>query len=210
MNLRQLALAVATAVVAVGTAATQVVAQSPNAPPTPPPPGPNASATPGTLIGTPAPATNTAPPVAVPSSTPAPRGRRGRGAASPSPQPSGSESPAPPQFQSLDGVWELEQQPLDSSGRTVYSHLYVTQSGDNVSGTWARANSKQRIPFSGTFDGRLFNFTAKDGTTTYTMSGYAENFSDMVGLLKTTDPKDQGIPFTAQHRKKEKIGIGVQ
>jgi len=38
------------------------------------------------------------------------------------------------------------------------------------------------------------------------MSGYAENFGDMVGLLTSSDPKDKGLPFTAAHRKKEKLG----
>jgi hypothetical protein len=175
-----------------GTAAGAVLAQqTPQGAVTPPPTTPNAAApTPAPVLATPA-----------PSPTPAPSNRRGRGG---NPSPGASETPAPPQFQSLDGVWEVELQPLNGA-RTVYSHLYVTQKGDDVSGTWART-SNQRLAFSGTFDGRLFTFTAKDGATTYTMTGYAENFSDMVGLLKSSDPKDQGTPFTAEHRKKERIG----
>ncbi len=37
------------------------------------------------------------------------------------------------------------------------------------------------------------------------MAGYAENFGDMVGLLTTADPKDKGVPFTASHRKHDKV-----
>ena len=104
----------------------------------------------------------------------------------------------------MDGVWEVQLQPLDGTRRTQYSHFYITQKGDAVSGTWARTN--QKIPLSGTFDGRLYKLTATDGKNTWTLSGYAENFSDMVGLLTTGDPKDKGVPFTASHRKKERIG----
>jgi hypothetical protein len=139
-------------------------------------------------------------PVASPSATPAPR-RRGR---APSPQPSASETPEPPQFSTMDGVWEIQLQPL-ATGRTIYSHLYVTQKGDALTGTWVR--DKQKLPFTGTFDGRLFKLTATDKSGTWTFSGYAENFADMVGMLTSADPKDQGTPFTASHRKKERITV---
>jgi hypothetical protein len=177
LNLRQLALAGVAALAAVGTAGPAVVAQTP-------------TPTPVIAPGTPTPAASPSPAT----------GRTRRGA---SPAPSASPSPAPPQFQSLDGVWEVQLQPLDGSGRTIYSHLYVTQKGDDVSGTWART-PKQRLPFSGTFDGRLFNLTVKDGAKTYTLTGYAENFSDMVGMVTSSDPKETGTPFTASHRKKER------
>lgn len=178
MNLRQLALVGAVALGAVGAAGAAVVAQPTVTPPPSPGPTPRPAAT--------SPATT----------TPA------RGA---SPAPSPSESPAPPQFQSLDGVWEVQLQPLDGSGRTVYSHFYVTQQGDNVSGTWVRT-PKDKLTFSGTFDGRLFSLTAKGATKTYTLNGYAENFSDMVGMVISSDPNEKGTPFTASHRKKERIG----
>ena len=51
----------------------------------------------------------------------------------------------------------------------------------------------------------MFKLTSTDGKDTWTFSGYAENFSDMVGLLATADPKDKGTPFTASHRKKDRI-----
>jgi hypothetical protein len=106
----------------------------------------------------------------------------------------------------MDGVWEVQVQPLAGNGKTLYSHLYVTQKGDALSGTWVRSNS-DKMPFTGTFDGRLFKLTATDTkNTVLTLSGYAENFSDMVGLMTTVDPKDKGTPFTAAHRKKERAG----
>ncbi|HTD37636.1 MAG TPA: hypothetical protein VK669_08970 [Candidatus Limnocylindrales bacterium] len=204
MNLRQIALVGLAALALGGTAvAAGLPRPSDQAVTPPPPPPPNGNvATPGQLIGTPAPAT------AAPSATPAPSGRRGRrgSAPAPSPSPTESESPAPPQFSTMDGVWEVQVQPL-MTGKTIYSHLYVTQQGDALSGTWVRA-SNDKMPFTGTFDGRLFKLTATDAKkATYTLSGYAENFSDMVGLLTTADPKDKGTPFTASHRKKEKIAI---
>lgn len=204
MNLRQIAL-VGLAALALG-GGTAVASGQPRpsdqAVTPPPPPPPNGSvATPGQLIGTPAPAT------ATPSASPAPSGRRGRRSApAASPSPAESESPAPPQFSTMDGVWEVQLQPI-MTGKTIYSHLYVTQKGDALTGTWVRANN-DKMPFAGTFDGRLFKLTATDAKkATYTLSGYAENFSDMVGLLTTADPKDKGTPFTASHRKKEKIAI---
>jgi hypothetical protein len=131
--------------------------------------------------------------------------RRGRKAA---PEPSGSpsETPEPPQFQTMDGVWEVAMQPLNGSLRVKYSHFFMTQKSDQLSGTWVRGD-KDVLTFTGTFDGRLFKMALKDTAgNTYTMSGYAENYADMVGLLVSTDPKDKGLPFTAAHRKKEKVG----
>jgi hypothetical protein len=207
LNLRQIALVGLAALALGGTAAAAGQPRpSDQAVTPPPPPPPNGSvATPGQLIGTPAP---TARPSAAPaaSASPAPAGRRGRRGPAPSPEPSASESPAPPQFSTMDGVWEVQLQPL-MTGKTIYSHLYVSQKGDALTGTWVRANN-DKMPFTGTFDGRLFKLTATDTKkATYTLSGYAENFSDMVGLLTTADPKDKGTPFTASHRKKEKITI---
>jgi hypothetical protein len=209
LNLRQIALVGLAALAMGGTAVVQVVAQTGPAAPTtpPPPPPPNGSvATPGTLIG---------PPVATPASlaspaasaSPGPAGRRGRRAPAPSPEASPSESPAPPQFSTMEGVWEVQLQPMTGSGRTVYSHLYVAQKADSLTGTWVR-NNNEKVPFTGTFDGRLFKLTATDAKkNVVTLSGYAENFSDMVGLLITADPKDKGTPFTASHRKKDRFGI---
>ena len=207
MNLRQLALVGLAALAVGGTAVAQVGQQGQAVTPPPPPPPNGTVATPGTLIGTPAATAPSLPgPTVAPSTTPAPAGRRGRRASSPtaSPEPSPSDTPEPPQFETMDGVWEVQLQPLNGSGRTIYSHLYVVQKADALTGTWQR-DDKTKIPFTGTFDGRLFKLTLTDGKNTLTMSGYAENFGDMVGLLQSADPKDKGTPFTAAHRKKEKV-----
>ena len=185
MNLRQIALAGLAALAVGGTAVAAPLGQSA---PASPAPAASPSAAPGA------------------GATPAPTGRRGRRAATPNPEPSASETPEPPQFSTMDGVWEVQLQPLTGNGRTMYSHLYVTQKADALSGTWTRTGN-EKIPFTGTFDGRLFKLTATDAkNAVVTLSGYAENFSDMVGLMTTADPKDKGTPFTAAHRKKERIG----
>jgi outer membrane protein assembly factor BamB len=210
LNVRQLVL-VAVAALAVGGTAVAEVGQSGPAgqvtPPPPPPPNGNV-ATPGTLIGTPAPAATPAkagPTITpAPATTQAPPGRRGRRSNSPEPAASPSDTPEPPQFSTMDGVWEVQLQPLTGNGRAIYSHFALAQKGDQLSGTWNRDGSP-KIAFTGTFDGRLFKLNATDGKTTWTFSGYAENFSDMVGLLQTADPKDRGTPFTASHRKKDRI-----
>jgi outer membrane protein assembly factor BamB len=208
LNVRQLVLVAVAALAVGGTAVAQVGQSSPAGPATPPPPPPpNGNvATPGTLIGTPVPA---ATPVGAgptitpaPAATQAPAGRRGRRASTPEPAASASETPEPPQFSTMDGVWEVQLQPLGTT-RAVYSHLAIAQKGDQLSGTWLRDN--QKLAFTGTFDGRLFKLTTTDGKTTWTFSGYAENYSDMVGLVQTADPKDKGTPFTASHRKKDRL-----
>ena len=209
MNVRQLVLVAVAALAVGGTAVAQAGQSGPAGqatPPPPPPPNGNV-ATPGVLIGTPAPATpaGAGPTITpAPATTPAPAGRRGRRSSTPEPAPSASDTPEPPQFSTMDGVWEVQLQPLTGSGRAIYSHLAITQKGDQLSGTWQRENN-QKLAFTGTFDGRLFKLTAADGKGTWTFSGYAENFSDMVGLVQTADPKDKGVPFTASHRKKDRL-----
>ena len=197
MNLRQLALVGLAALAAGGTAVAQT---GPSTQPTPPPPPNGSVATPGTLIGPPLTIGSPSPSA---SASPAP-GRRGRrGSQGPQPSPSPSDTPQPPQFSTMDGVWEVQVQPLTAT-RAIYSHLFVTQKGNDLSGTWIRENN-QKVPFSGTFDGRLFKLTATDPKNSWTLAGYAENFSDMVGMLTTAAPGDKGTPFTAAHRKKERL-----
>lgn len=190
MNLRQLALAGLAALAVGGTAVAQTGPSTQVTPP-PVPPANGNQATPGVLLGTPA-----------PSGSPAPRrGRRG----TPAPSASPSDTPEPPQFSTMDGVWELQVQPLTGGYKTIYSHLLVTQRGDDLTGTWIRENN-EKVPFTGTFDGRLFKLTATDvKKNTWTLAGYAENFSDMVGLVISAAPSDKGVPFTGSHRKKERL-----
>ncbi len=153
---------------------------------------------------TPAPAiaTPTAAPTVNPTVSPAPRGR-GRSNSSPSPSTSPSETPAPPQFTTLDGTWEVE---LQTRATTYYSHFTLRQSGAqgaDVSGIWDQGgNPDKKLVVTGTFDGRLFKFMATLKENEYTFTGYVENYSDIVGMV--TDGKND-LPFTAQHRKKEKF-----
>jgi hypothetical protein len=153
-----------------------------------------------------------APTTAAPAETssPAPSGRPRRGHRAPSPASSGSpgptpsDTPEPPQFTTLDGIWEVEMQPIGKRLAT-YTHLDITATGANITGYWehdAKAKKKLRVPLTGTFDGRLIALSAtlQDGSTA-TFSGYVEGFSDMVGLFRTND-KDPGTAFTAEHRKK--------
>jgi hypothetical protein len=200
-------------------------AQTPPAPGTTPPPPPIPAATTSPLVSssavpTPLPSDQAPPttppttptpepfasPSAAPSATPAGRGRHGGGrggVTKPTPEPSPSDTPEPPQFSTLDGVWEVALQPLNG-GRTIYSHLYVTQTGNTLSGVWRRT-SKAALPFTGTFDGRLFKITVTaPDSKTLTLSGYEENYMDMVGLFTDADPKATGTPFTAGHRKSAK------
>jgi len=37
----------------------------------------------------------------------------------------------------MDGVWEVALQPLDASP-AVYSHLFITQNAQTLTGTWKR------------------------------------------------------------------------
>lgn len=140
---------------------------------------------------------------ATPTPTPG-RGRRGRGsspASSPSPAASG-QTPAPPQFTTLDGTWEVE---VQMPSKTLYSHWDLRQTGQggaDISGIWDRGGKPtKKDSLTGTFDGRLFKFSATQGGTQYTFTGYVENYSDIVGMM--SDGKNN-TPFTAEHRKKEK------
>jgi len=145
------------------------------------------------------------------SPSPAPSGRPKRGRRAPNPNASGtpnpnaSDTPEPPQFTTLDGVWEVELQPLGKR-LASYSHLGVTSTGSTITGYWESDPRKQksRLPMTGTFDGRLISLSIAmaDGTTA-TFSGYVEGFADMVGLFRAND-HDPGTAFTAEHRKKLK------
>jgi hypothetical protein len=158
----------------------------------------------------PAPPPTAAPtPAATPNPSPTPGGKRHRADAAPKPSPSpdATDTPEPPQFSTMDGVWEVALQPLDGSP-AIYSHLTIAQSGQTLSGTWKR-DDKSNLPFTGSFDGRLFKLAASEGAKSYTLSGYVENFGDMVGLITLDGSTAFGTPFTAQHRKKQKLGAAI-
>jgi hypothetical protein len=225
LNLRTMAFA-AMGAIAFGTTAVSFAQTAPGPQGTPPPPPvPNAtssplistspqptalpsseqvpSSSPNPVMTPTPPAVPLASPTAEPSASPSPEGRRRsrRGEGAPTPEASPTDTPEPPQFSTLDGVWEVAMQPL-SGARTIYSHLYVTQAGNTLTGTWRRG--KVSLPFTGTFDGRLFKLTVANGETTELLSGYEENYMDMVGLYSDGDTKHAGTPFTAGHRKRER------
>jgi hypothetical protein len=213
LNPRLLALgALAVFAIATGTTSLAQTTPAPAAPPTPPAPAtPINSPTQAPLLTvpgtTPTPtATDLTAPTPVPSLTPVPT-RKGRGGlkAKPSPSPDASETPEPAQFSNLDGVWEIEGQPFGQRN-AVYSHLNLVQKDQVLSGTWKR-DDKHTLPVTGTFDGRVFHLTATDSNTktVYTLQGYVENFSDMVGRVSADSTTFTPLNFTGQHRKKSKI-----
>ncbi len=163
---------------------------------------PEAPLPPATPVPTAAPADTSSP---APASSGRPRrGKRAPGpAASGSPAPGASDTPTPPQFTTLDGVWEIEMQPL---GKRLanYTHLGVTATGANITGYWEHDPKKTHSPMKGTFDGRLISLQIDmpDGSTA-SFTGYVEGFADMVGIFRTKDT-DAGTAFTAEHRKKLK------
>ena len=148
-----------------------------------------------------------APPTVTGSPTPAPspsgRPRRGRKAApSGTPSPEASDTPAPPEFKTLDGVWEIELQPIGHR-LANYQHFSLVQTGSSLSGYWEHNPNRTKTPITGSFDGRLFQVNAAVTGGTVNFSGYIENMADMVGMQHLT-AGDAGIAFTAQHRQKEK------
>jgi hypothetical protein len=141
----------------------------------------------------------------VPIATPSPlqRGHRSRGEGPrPTPSPDASDTPEPPQFSTLDGIWEIEIQPIGHR-LANYQHFSIVQSGSTLTGYWEHDAKKIKTPITGNFDGRLIQIVATEPAGNVTFSGYVESFGDMVGLMRMT-PADPGIAFTAQHRKKEK------
>ncbi len=209
MNFRRLRTGlwlVAFGIVATAGASVAQSGPNPNAPPPPPLPNATAPAT-GTPSATPTFAPTTLPSAAVPASpTPVPtpssrprRGRRAEPAGTPSPE--ASDTPAPPQFKTLDGVWEIELQPIGRRLAT-YQHFDIVQNGTAITGTWLHQPHNTKTPITGSFDGRLIQINATTGGATVTFSGYVENMGDMVGMQHLT-AGDSGIAFTAQHRRKD-------
>jgi hypothetical protein len=216
VNFRRLRLGIGLAIgLSIATAAVGLAQTAP----LPPPPAPSGAGTAAPVFTTPsataAPSVvptffATAAPTIAPVATSSPAGpRRGRrapgpAASGPSPSPAPSDTPEPPQFSTLDGIWEIELQPLGKRLAT-YSHLSIAITGAAINGYWEHDPHKTRSPMTGTFDGRLISMTVKlaDGTTP-SFSGYVENFADMVGIFKSSDKDVNGTAFTAQHRKKLK------
>jgi hypothetical protein len=188
--------------VAAAGASVAQVGTNPNAPPPPPLPVINQNATnPSTSTPLPAAAPAvTAAPLASPS--PAARPRRGHKAPASTPSPDVTDTPAPPEFKTLDGIWEIELQPIGHR-LANYQHFSIVQTGNTLSGYWEHDPNRTKSPITGTFDGRLIQISADVKGGTVTFGGYVENMGDIVGMQHLA-PGDVGIAFTAQHRKKEK------
>jgi hypothetical protein len=136
-----------------------------------------------------------------PTATPSPSGRRGRHRettpSTPEPEPSGT--PTSPAFATLDGSWEVQLQYID---HTDYSYLDIKQgTDDTLSGVWRYEGKK--YPFTGTYDGRLFNLLVAGPKGNLTWSGYVEAASDMVGTVDLGNTPDK-TAFTAEHRASSK------
>ncbi len=205
MNFRRLRTGlglVAFFLVAAAGASVAQVGTNPNAPPPPPLPVINQNATnPSTSTPLPAAAPAvTAAPLASPS--PAARPRRGHKAPASTPSPDVTDTPAPPEFKTLDGIWEIELQPIGHR-LANYQHFSIVQTGNTLSGYWEHDPNRTKSPITGTFDGRLIQISADVKGGTVTFGGYVENMGDIVGMQHLA-PGDVGIAFTAQHRKKEK------
>ena len=84
---------------------------------------------------------------------------------------------------------------------TTYSRFSMRQDGSTITGTWYRGN--QQLPFTGSFDGRLFRFIVTAPTGTLNLTGYVENSTDMVGMVdngKGDIADTNPLAFTAEHR----------
>ncbi len=134
---------------------------------------------------------------AVPSASPSPgRGRHAKAAPAPTPS-APEETPSPPAFASLDGDWEFVE---SSATEDVYSRLILRQTGQQLLGTWKQKNKS--YPVTGEYEnagGKSgIRLTATVDGKEWTMSGYVDNASDMIGILR--DPNGKRIVFTANHR----------
>lgn len=84
---------------------------------------------------------------------------------------------------------------------TAYSQFALHQDATTLSGTWTLAGKKYNV--DGTYDGRFFRLNAKLPDGSYTLSGYVENSTDMVGIVDNGKGQIRFInplAFTAEHR----------
>jgi len=110
--------------------------------------------------------------------------------------PNAHPSPPPPnQRKGVEGVWEVA---IQHTNTTDYTHFLLTQTGDQLSGTYV--DGKTKYPLAGTLDGQQIRLvvTMPNGTTLL-MEGKLDGTTDMIGEM--TSPKGQ-VPFTASYRPK--------
>jgi hypothetical protein len=110
--------------------------------------------------------------------------------------PNAHPSPTPPNpRKGIEGVWEVAIQHTNS---TDYTHFLLSQTGDQLSGTYV--DGKTKYPLAGSLDGQQIRLivTMPNGTTLL-MEGKLDGTSDMIGEMTT--PKGE-VPFTASYRAK--------
>jgi hypothetical protein len=113
--------------------------------------------------------------------------------------PSRTPTPPPNNRKGIEGVWEVQIQPVQRS--TEYAHFAILQQGDALTGTY-QDQSKKRYPLVGTVDGQDVRLIVSlSNGTTLLLEGRLDGTTDMIGML--TDASGQ-TPFTASYRAKEK------
>ncbi|HEX3368025.1 MAG TPA: hypothetical protein VHS56_00485 [Candidatus Cybelea sp.] len=140
------------------------------------------------------------PPAAdAPSNLPTPSAIFPVGGSAPSPHASGTPSPPPAiSRRGLDGVWEVA---IQHPNTTDYTHFYIKQQGDQLSGTYLDAKKKQ-YPLVGTIDGQNIRLiVTMPGGTTILAEAKLDGTTDMVGILSMAGGE---TAFTASYRPKEK------
>jgi hypothetical protein len=133
-----------------------------------------------------------------PSSLPTPSATYPMGGTA-SPAASGTPSPPPPSARKgLDGVWEVA---IQHPNTTDYTHFYIKQQGDQLSGTYLDAKNK-KYPLVGTIDGQNVRLiVTMPGGTTILAQARLDGMTDMVGILSMAGGD---TAFTASYRPKEK------
>ncbi|HEY1882151.1 MAG TPA: hypothetical protein VGG51_03800 [Candidatus Cybelea sp.] len=143
----------------------------------------------------------TPPPPAVdtPSNLPTPSAAFPMGGSAPKPAASGTPSPPPASARrGLDGVWEVA---IQHSNTTDYTHLYIKQQGDQLSGTYLDSKNK-KYPLVGTIEGQNVRLiVTMPGGTTILAEAKLDGMTDMVGILSMAGGD---TAFTASYRPKEK------
>ena len=112
--------------------------------------------------------------------------------------PSKTPTPPPASRKGIEGVWEVQIQPIPRAGVRALS---LQQQGDALTGVYLDAG-KKKYPLVGTVDGQDVRLIVSlSNGTTLLLEGRLDGTTDMVGML--TDASGQ-TPFTASYRAKAK------
>ncbi|HEX4013606.1 MAG TPA: hypothetical protein VHX17_06945 [Candidatus Cybelea sp.] len=163
------------------------VAAAATPPPSPPP-----------INGAVTPPPPPAAPLDAPSNLPTPSASFPVGGTPPPAKSTATPSPPPSARKGLDGVWEVA---IQHPNTTDYTHFYIRQQGDQLSGTYLDSKNK-KYPLVGTLEGQNIRLIVTlPGGTTILAEARLDGTTDMVGIL--TMPGGD-TPFTASYRAKEK------